>query len=217
MEALGVVNLAVEKLDAMVGSGSAAHKQVIRLAEDVVAAYVNGVRLVQRKSNPFTVGSVMVRLDEMTKYDNAVHEGYSGLNGDEKAFAAAIDATGPTWARNPVSSGFRVPLISVGPTSFFYPDFLVWTEGRVILVDTKGEHLIREAAARKMLRIKPASAGRRLDVQFVSIGHYDDGFNQLGRDGYTAWGLADDGSVSVIQFGDLDALIQQLLDDSLHP
>lgn len=215
-EALGVVNLADKKLDAIVGIGSAAHKQVIRLAEDVVAAYVKGVRLVQRRSNPFTVGSLMTRPDELIKYNNAVHEGYSGLNGDEKAFAAAIDATDLTWARNPVGSGYKIPLITVGPTSFFYPDFLVWTEEQVILVDTKGQHLIRETAARKMLRIKPASTGPRIDVQFVSVGRYDDNLNQTSQEGYTAWGLADDGSVNVMSFDDLDALIKYLVDDSLH-
>ncbi len=215
-EALGVVNLADPKLDAIVGIGSAAQKQVVRLAEDVVVAYVKGVRLVQRKSNPFTVGSLMGRPDELIKFDNAVHAGYSGLNGDEKMFAGATDKTGLTWARNPVRSGYKIPLITVGPTSYFYPDFLVWTAKRVVLVDTKSEHLIRETAARKMLRINSPEAGPRLDVQFVSVGHYDDALNQTSREGCTAWGISDDATVNVLSFDDHESLIAYMTNDSVH-
>lgn len=215
-QALHVVNLTEPKLDAIVGIGSPAYKQVCDLAEKVVQAYVRGLRLKQRKSNPYRVGSILVRPDEMVKFDHAVHEGYSGLNGLESPFAEAVDATGATWCRNPDRTGYGIPLVSVGPTSFFYPDFLIWTDERVVCIDTKGQHLVRETAARKLLNVAPSAEGPRLDIQFVSEGRYDDNLELKDPDGYTYWGLASDGTITATHYEDLAELVTYLLDDSLH-
>lgn len=214
--ALGVVNLADPKLDALVGIGSSAHKQVVRLAEDVVSSYIKGVRLKQRKSNPRRVGSLLAQPDEIISFENAVHEGYAGLNGIERAFAESIDRTGLLWSRNPARSGYGIPLISVGPTDNFYPDFLVWTEERVVCVDTKGGHLVRETAARKLLLIGGASLSPRLDVQFVSEGKYGQDLQHEGPDGYSRWGLADDGSIRTVHFESMDELVEALTDDAIY-
>jgi type III restriction enzyme len=215
-EALGVVNLAEPKLDAIVGIGSPAYKHVTDLAGDVVSAYVKGVRLVQRKSNPYKVGPVLARPDEVVLYKNAVHDGYAGLNSIEEPFAEALDKVNLVWARNPPRTGYGIPLITVGPTSNFYPDFLIWTPERVLCVDTKGPQLVDSTARRKLLSIKPSAEGRRLDIQFVSKGKYDDELTRLDSDGYTYWGLADDGSLNAVQFDELDALIKHLVNDDLH-
>lgn len=212
--ALGVVNLAEPKLDAIVGIGSPAYAHVTDLADDVVMAYVKGVRLVQRKSNPYKVGPVMGRPDELVMYQNAVHEGYTGLNSIERPFADELDKIGVAWARNPSRSGYGIPLITVGPTSNFYPDFLIWTAERVICVDTKGPQLVDSTARRKLLTIKPSDEGRRLDIQFVSEGKYDDELTRRDSDGYTYWGLADDGSISTMHFHEMAVLLNHLVDDS---
>ena len=162
--AIGAVNLAEPKLDAVVGIGSPAHKHVSDLAGDVVTAYVKGVRLVQRKSNPYMVGSLSARPDELVIYKNAVHEGYAGLNSIEEPFANELDKSGLTWARNPSRSGYGIPLVSVGPTARFYPDFLIWTRDRVLCVDTKGPHLVDQTARRKLLTVKTSGVGRRLEI-----------------------------------------------------
>ena len=214
--ALGIVNLAEPKLDARVGIGSPAHKQVQYLADEVVNAYVKGVRLVQRRLNPYTVGTALARPDEVVSFANAVHEGYAGLNTPERQFADAIDKTGLTWARNPSRSGYGIPLISVGPTSYFYPDFLVWTKERVLCVDTKGHHLVHEAARRKLLRIRPAAGQPRLDVQFVSKGKYDNNLEQKHTGGFTCWGMGDDGNIQAVPFDDMDAVVSYVVDDSMH-
>lgn len=215
--ALGVVNLADPKLDARVGIGSPAHNQVRHLAEEVVNDYIKGVRLVQRRLNPFKVGTIMARPDEMVPFINAVHEGYAGLNPTlERPFADAIDKTGLTWARNPSRSGYGIPLISVGPTANFYPDFLIWTEERVICVDTKGPHMVHETARRKLLRIRPAKEGSRLDVQFISNGKYDDHLEQKHSSGFTCWGLGDDGTLQAVHHDGLEHVVQYLVQDSLH-
>jgi type III restriction enzyme len=214
--ALGVVNVAEPKLDALVGIGSPAYKHVTRLAADVVTAYIKGVRLVQRRSNPFTVGSVLARPDEVVPFDHALHDGYAELNTLERPFADEIDKTGLTWSRNHARSGYGIPLISVGPTANFYPDFLIWTRHRVLCVDTKGHHLIRETAARKLLRIKHDGAGPRLDVQFVSEGKYDVDLNLKDRDGYTYWGLGGDQTINAVHFDAMEPLVKHLVDDNLH-
>ena len=214
--ALGVVNLADSKLDARVGIGSPAHKQVRYLADEVVNSYIKGVRLVQRRLNPFKVGAVLARPDDVVPFTNAVHGAYAGLNTLERPFADAIDQTGLAWARNPARSGYGIPLISVGPTSNFYPDFLVWTAERVICVDTKGPHLVHETARRKLLRIRAAADGPRLDVQFVSKGTYDDSLEQKNLSGYTSWGMGDDGTIQTHGFEDMEAVVKHLIDDAVH-
>lgn len=215
--ALGVVNLADPKLDALVGIGSPAHKHVTQLADDVVNAYIRGVRLVQRRLNPFKVGPVLTRPDEEVSFKNAVHDGYSGLNAFERLFADAIDKSGLVWARNPARSGYGIPLISVGPTANFYPDFLIWTSQRVICVDTKGPHLVHDTARRKLLRIRPAGEGLRLDVQFISSGKFDENLHQKSTTGFTCWGMRDDGNIRAETFEDLDTVVKYLVDDALHP
>lgn len=214
--ALGVVNLTEPRLNAVVGIGSSAQKAVSRLAKDVIDAYVQNVRLIQRKSNPYEVGVAMARPDEVVQFKNAVHDGYAGLNGLERAFAEELDKTGLTWCRNPARTGYGIPLVSVGPTDNFYPDFLIWTKKRVVCVDTKGEHLIRETAARKLLSIKYPGVGRHLDVQFVSEGKYGDNLIRIDKDGYTYWGLGADGKTNAVPFDDLDALVKRLTDDKLN-
>jgi type III restriction enzyme len=213
--ALGVVNLTEPKLNAIVGIGSSAQKAVGRLAKDVIDSYVQNVRLIQRKSNPYKVGVAMARPDEVVQYNNAVHEGYANLNGLERPFAEELDWTGLTWCRNPPRTGYGIPLVSVGPTDNFYPDFLIWTDERVVCVDTKGEHLIRETASRKLLSIKYSGVGPRLDVQFVSEGKYRNDLVKVDKDGYTYWGLGSDGTINAITFDDLDALVKRLTDDAL--
>jgi len=215
--ALGIVNLADPKLDARVGIGSPAHKQVQYLANEVVNAYIKGVKLVQRRLNPFQVGTNLARPDDVIPFQNAVHEAYAGLNPTlERPFAEALDRTGLVWARNPSRSGYGIPLISVGPTANFYPDFLIWTEERVVCVDTKGPHLVHETARRKLLRIRPAKDGPRLDVQFVTNGKYDDNLEQKHTSGFTCWGLGDDGTLQTVHYEDLDALVKYLVQDNLH-
>ena len=215
-EALGVVNPAEPKLNAVVGIGSPAYKHVTDLAGDVVSAYVKGVRLTQRKPNPYKVGPVLARPDEVVPYKNAIHEGYAGLNSIEEPFADALDKVDLVWARNPSRTGYGIPLISIGPTSNFYPDFLIWTEERVLCVDTKGPQLVDSTARRKLLNIKPGKEGRRLDIQFVSEGKYDDELTRRDSDGYTYWGLADDGALNAVHFDEMDALIKHLVTDELH-
>ena len=215
-DARSVLDLAEPKLDAIVGLSSPAYQMIVDLAEKVANAYIDNVRITQRSSNPYEVGSVLVQPDTVVEYQHAVHNGYSGLNQLEARFAEEIDKTGLPWARNPARSGYGIPLITIGPTSRFYPDFLIWTKNRVICLDTKGGHLVRETAARKLLRISPGSNSPRLDIQFISEGKLQVDFTPISRDGYTQWRLADDGQLRVNYYEEGAQLIEQLINDSLN-
>lgn len=210
---LGIVSMEAPQFDAKVGFGSRAHKQISRVAEDVVNAYIDNVYLKQKAINPYVVGPALVRRDEMEKFTNALHEGYSGLNKSlELPFARAIDKTGLTWARNPSRSGYNIPLISIGPTDNFYPDFLVWRNKNVYAIDTTGGHLLKDKTGRKLLSIEAAkpTAGR-LYIRLVSKGRWNSDVEQEDSSGYTVWGRKQDDSLRAIHVDSVEAAVERLL------
>lgn len=210
--ALQVVSTATPPFDARIGLGSAAHVQITKLAADVVSAYVDNVSLVQRSVDPYVVGPFLARLEDLEEFENAAHRGYDGLNPLEREFALAIDAAGVTWARNPARTGYGIPLITVGATSSFYPDFLVWDTDVVYAVDTKGAHLLREAAGRKLLNVTAAqSVSSRLEIRFVSAGTFDRDINQLDRSGYTLWARREDGTLRADVHSEMPEVVAALL------
>jgi type III restriction enzyme len=68
---------------------------------------------------------------------------HSGLNKSrELPFAKELDELKLAWCRNPSRSGFGIPLLSLGQSKTFYPDFLVWKGKNVFALDTTGEHIL---------------------------------------------------------------------------
>jgi type III restriction enzyme len=210
--ALGVATTSDAKFDALVGIGSKAHAHITAASEQVVDAYLENVYLVQRKFDPYPVGPQMIRLEDAESFDNALHGGYDGLNSLESAFARALNETGLPWIRNPPRTGFGIPLISLGPTNTFYPDFIVWDNGNVFAVDTKGGHLLPEAASRKLLSVHyPDGAERKLRVRFVSEGRYNADVEREEKGGYTVWSLRHDGSRKVGHFDRVQDAVAETL------
>lgn len=210
--ALGVAPTDSPKFDALVGFGSRAHTQIARVAEDVVDAYIENVYLKQKVVDEYIVGPALVRRDEMEVFSNAIHDGYSDLNSMELAFAQALDATGATWCRNPSRSGYNVPLISVGPTRNFYPDFLVWKSKDVFAIDTTGGHLLKEKTARKLLSILPAKkTGGRLIIRLISEGKWNPEVEQEDSAGYTIWGQKQDSSLRASHVDSVEAAVEQAI------
>lgn len=208
--ALDVASTADPRFDAQVGVGSPAFAQIKDLANKVVHAYIENVSLVQRKPNPYPVGPILVREAETEPFDNALHAGYEGLNGLERTFARALDKTGLTWARNPPRSGYGIPLVSIGDTANFYPDFVVWTDDQVICIDTKGSHLLREDAGRKLLNVRQRTDRPKLSIRFVTSGEFNNLFEKLSPDGYTLWGLKNDGKTRAQHFDNLEGLLNHV-------
>jgi type III restriction enzyme len=75
---------------------------------------------------------------------------------------------------------------------------------------------VHETARRKLLRIRPAKNGPRLDVQFVSNGKYDDTLEQKHTGGFTCWGLGDDGTIQSVHHNDMESVVKYLVQDNLH-
>jgi type III restriction enzyme len=86
------------------------------------------------------MGSTLVRMGEVRCYTNALHEGYDGLNSLEERFADALE-TWLVWARNSSQTGYKISLVDLGQTVWFFPNFMVWA-GDKALRDIKGEQRI---------------------------------------------------------------------------
>ena len=215
--ALGVAETDTAKFDALVGFGSNAYEQVLRTADDVVTAYTGNILLVQPRPNPYRVGPVLVRPDDLKTFTNSLHEGYSDMNPEELACAREIDATGHSWCRNPSRSGYGIPLITIGRTRTFYPDFLVWTgeegDSDVFAVDTTGAHLLGDKTGRKMLAVRPPrGSDKELIVRFISRGRQDAQLTNLDDQGYTVWGRrAADASLRLHHTTDLHEAVDRAL------
>ena len=215
--ALGLAPTDAKPFDALVGFRSNAHQQVTKVARDVVDAYFDNVFLKQKRMDPYTVGPALVRKAAMETFQNALHEGYSDLNDLEIAFGRALDETGMDWCRNPARSGYGIPLISIGSTKSFYPDFLVWRGDDVIAIDTTGNHLLREKTVRKLLSVAPPKdEPGRLIVRFVSTGTLDADLNELDKAGYTVWSQKQDGTLRATPAESIDAAVQRVVEGSAH-
>jgi type III restriction enzyme len=210
--ALGVAPTSDPKFDAQVGLGSNAEAHIIAVAESVVETFLDNVDIIQKERDPYVVGPQLARADGFYKFKNSVHAGYDTLNTLELSFAKALDKIGLDWARNPSRTGYRIPLPSVGPTQFFYPDFVVWSGSNVFVIDTKGAHLLSEAATRKLLWIDgPRNVKTRLLVKLVTEGTWNIEGVQETKDGYTLWGIKAGAGRTMKHFDDLEALVTAVL------
>ena len=210
--ALGVAPASDEKFDAAIGFNSSAHAHIETVANQVVDAYIDNIRLVQRRLNPYGVGVILVRHEEIQPFTNAVHGGYDGLNPLELKFAQALDETGLTWCRNPPKTGYGVPLITIGATKTFYPDFLVWKDETVYAIDTTGGHLLKEKTGRKLLSITPPKKDdRRIVIQLVSEDKYNANVELEDKGGYTLWDLRQDGTIRARHQHGIEGLLRLAL------
>ncbi len=210
--ALGVASTSEPKFDAEIGLGSNAGAHIATVAKQVVDAFLEHVKITQKSRDPYTVGPQLARPDGFVTFKNALHEGYDGLNSLELPFAQVLDKQGIPWARNPSRTGYRIPLPTMGPTAFFYPDFIVWSGDDVFAIDTKGAHLLSEAATRKLLWIEPPrKAKERLFVKLFSVGKWKTDTTQETKDGYTLWGIKPGCGRTVRHFDDLDKLLSAVL------
>jgi type III restriction enzyme len=210
--ALGVAPTSDAKFDAQIGLGSSAESHIVTIAEKVVDTFLDCVEIIQKPRDPYIVGPQLARPDTFEPFTNALHAGYDGLNNLESPFAHVLDKQGIPWARNPSRTGYRIPLATMGPTAFFYPDFIVWSGTDVFVIDTKGAHLLSEAATRKLLWIDaPRKAIDHLYVKLVSVGKWRIDATQETNDGYTLWGIRAGSGRTMKHFDDLDKLVVAVL------
>ena len=213
--ALTVIDTDGAKFDAKVGVGSSAYQSLADNAAEAVDEYLRHAVIKLLKPKPYEIGSTLVRTSSMETFKNSLHEGYDGLNDLELKFARALDETGLPWARNRSQTGYKIPLVTLGPTVWFFPDFIVWSGVDVICVDTKASFIIEPEARRKLLSIEPhKDVPTRVKVKLVTTGTWRTDGTQDSKDGYSIWALGSGQSLRALPFEDLDALANSFLPSS---
>lgn len=215
-KAIGLCDIEHPKFDVLVEYYSTAADNVRAAAADVVTAYIEHSVIVQNALDPYIIGSILVDESDVTNFKNAVHAGYSGLNGFEAEFAEALDKTRKTWCRNPSQGAFGIDLLDRGTTKTFNPDFLVWTDKFVVAIDTKGDHLITEDAARKLFFIEKVEPGIELTIRLVTKGKWHTSAGQYSKEsgstGYTVW-MRKQGKITPTHCPNLTSTVQVCLQD----
>lgn len=212
--ALMVMNTDTQKFDAKVGVGSSAYSALADNAAEAVEEYLRHAEIKQLMPKPYAIGSTLVRRSGMESFKNALHEGYDGLNDLERRFARALDDTGLPWARNRSQTGYKIPLVSLGQTVWFFPDFLIWAGDAVICVDTKGEHIVEADARRKLLAIKPhKKVPTTIEVKFVTEGTWKFDGTPGGKDGFSVWELGSGRDLRALPYDDLEAVARSFVVD----
>lgn len=190
---INLVEIEHEKFDAMIELNSPAAKHVQETARKVVEAYINNSRIFQNDYDPaYNIGPVAIDPSNNVEFNRSLHKCYSGLNDFELRFAEALDKSQRVWVRNPVNTGYFLPLLALGGTATYWPDFLVWVDNVVVAIDTKGDHLLQSAAAGKLFEIDtPPGNPARVVLRLVSEGHTEIGqsgtLNRIGARGFTVW------------------------------
>ena len=207
-KAVNLCDIEHPKFDALLEYHSLAADNLREAAIKVVDAYLDHSIVVQNSMAPVEVTDVLVNRDQMVRFKNAVHEGYSGLNEFEKAFAKALDRTKRVWSRNPSRGFFEIPLLDKGVTKNFNPDFLVWVDKALVAIDPKADHLIMEAAARKLFFVQKVDPdGPDLLIRMVTKGNWSPDFERVSVTGYSTWVLKN-GRVYPIHSETLDEAVQ---------
>lgn len=210
--ALFVMSTDLPKFDAKVGVGSSAYKGLADNASEAVDEYLRHALVKQLKPKPYAVGSTLVRRSGMETFKNALHEGYDGLNDLEHRFARSLDETGLVWARNRSQTGYKIPLVTLGQTVWFFPDFLVWSNDTVICVDTKGSHIVEGDGRRKLLAIEPhKDVSTKVVVKFVTEGTWKPDGTPDGKDGFSIWELGSGQALRALPYEDLEALVKSFV------
>jgi type III restriction enzyme len=204
------------KFDVFIEYNSPAAALIKEQAEKVADAYIQNSVIVQNAlDNPYVVESVLVDEAHLEPFKYAVHEGYSGLNGLEKAFAKGLDKSKKVWCRNPSQGGYEIPLLDRGTTRTFNPDFLVWADTKhIVAIDTKGDHLITSDAGRKLFHIEAVAPGPKVSIRLVTEGRWvvANGLpsKEKGKSGYTVWSLKQ-GKLHTTPCDDAAAAVQACL------
>jgi type III restriction enzyme len=206
--ALAIVDLKDPKFDVRVQIASKADKHAEKLAQEVVTTFYNLSDLAYESVRPFKFGAMRVPKNAPA-FTNALYDRYSGMNQFELSFAQALDSCGELWHRNPSAGGFYIPLLSEGDTASFYPDFLVWKDGLVFCLDTKGGHLLSDAIARKLFDIKEDGKTRAL-VRFITEGKQTALRAKPTKGGYTVWKIKA-GSPTPVHVSDLGKAVTECL------
>lgn len=212
-EAVKTVDWADYRFEARIELTSRAANQLRQDGEKLVDSFLANTDLSFEDTNPYTVGTVIVRPDQLNIFCNAVHEGYSDLNGTELEFARAIDDTGLLWTRNPSNGGYSIPLLEKGSSRRFFPDFLVWKDELIYAIDPKAKHLLAADATRKLLSIRDEKGKQRVLVRLISEGRWTyEPIKQVGPNGWSVWRMTTSGQLRCTHHTTAEEAVHKALD-----
>jgi type III restriction enzyme len=195
-EAVKTIDWSDTRFDARIEVTSTAAVDMRDKADKLVDIFLAHSDLAFEDSNVYTVGPVLTKPDNLAKYVNAGHVGYSDLSPFEAPFADALDQTGLTWVRNPSNGGYSIPLLEKGSSRRFFPDFLVWKDDKIFAIDPKGDHLIVSDAGKKLLAIRDERGRQRVVVRLITAGKWSyDPVKKLSQDGVSVWRITGSGQV----------------------
>lgn len=200
-----------ERYSRTVHLGSRAAANLETLANEVVTTFLQHVSLGIVPADRILVGKCSVDVNRNHEFHNSLHPAYSGLRDNETACAEAIDKLGWLWCRNPSNGGYSLPLLQPGTKRNFFPDFIIWTDKAIWLVDPKGEHLIQSEAGRKLVAIEAVPGELPLRVCLITTGTWDNTYNQRGSDGVTAWRVRGGVVNNPEKFASLDKLLKKVV------
>ena len=205
------IDLTDSKFDARIDVTSRAAHDLKIAAERLVDTYLQNSTLAFEDDNLYTVGPVVVNPKSTTTFANSLHESYSDISPSEMIYAEAIDATGCLWARNPANGGFSIPILQIGGGYNFFPDFLVWKDNLIFAIDPGRNHLIREAAGRKLLDIRDENGRQRVVVRMLTEGRWEDPIKRKSLNGFTVFSLASGGTVLARHYTTVEKAIKGAL------
>jgi type III restriction enzyme len=212
-EAVKTVDWADPRFDARVEVTSPAAHQLREQGEKLVDVFLEHAELAFETTNPYAVGAILTRPDQLHRFSNSIHDGYSDLNAVELEFAQAIDQLGLKWARNPSNGGYSIPLLEKGGSRRFFPDFLVWNGGVAYALDPKGKHLIMEDAGRKLLAIRDERGNEFVQVRLITEGRWQaDPIKQTSPGGYSVWRLSRAGKVRCTHHATVEGAVRKAVE-----
>jgi len=199
-----------QRFSRLIHIGSRAAKQLETQAGELVTTFLQNATIGVMPTDPRKIGTAAYDANNYQTFTNSIHPAYSGLNPDEMKCAQAIDTLGWRWYRNPENGGFALPLFNPGTRRSFYPDFVIWTNATIWLVDPKGDHLITSDAGRKLIAIDNLPGALQMKVCLITEGTWDKTYNKLNGNGVTAW-LLRSGTVNSMWFSDMSKLLQKVV------
>lgn len=213
--AISVCDTEGERFKRLIHLGSRAARNIQGHAREIVTGFLDHVTVGARLTRRKPVGESLCDTGDSVSFIHSIHAAYSGLNPDELICAHALDQLGWTWYRNPSNGGFSLPLPEAGKTRSFYPDFIVWTETAIWLIDPKGEHLIQRDAGRKILTVENDGGGSGqppLKVCLITDGRWTREYQQVPSDKgtMTAW-LLRSGKPSPVPYSDMETLLRKVV------
>ena len=84
----------------------------------------------------------------------------------------------------------------------------MWLDKAIIAIDTKGDHLIKEAAGHKIFSLDKVGSGEDVVIRLVTKGTWSKEVTKTGNNGYTVWKLVN-GKVQPIHADSIAGAVQE--------